>query len=292
MFDQIFHVPQPADWSADQAAQEMQKAIDLAKNSDLTVLILGEAQNMSGERASRESLELPGKEEQLLEAVAATGKPVVLVLMNGRPLNITWASTHVPAILEAWYPGTQGGNAIANVLFGDVVPGGKLPITWPRNGGQIPINYAHNTTFQPEEQARRYWDEESTPLYPFGFGLSYSTFTFSNVKVSQPSVRVGQSLEVTADVENTGETSADEVAQLYIHQQYGSTSRPVRELKGFCRITLAPHQKTTVRFPLTSDDLRYWSTTTRGWMQDASNFDVWVGPDSRASLHASFAVTP
>jgi len=292
MFDVIFHEPPVAPWGTDQGAAEMQKAVDLAKNSDLTILVLGEAQNMSGERASRESLELPGQEQQLLEGVVATGKPVVLVLMNGRPLNITWASTHVPAILEAWYPGTQGGNAVANLLFGDVVPGGKLPFSWPRDVGQIPINYAHNTTFQPEEQARRYWDEESTPLYPFGYGLSYSTFSFSNVKVSQSSVRVGQSLEVTADVENTGDISADEVAQLYVHQQYGSTSRPVRELKGFSRVTLAAHQKTTVRFPLTPDDLRYWSTATRGWVQDPSDFDVWVGPDSRAELHASFTVTP
>ena len=292
MFDEIFHEPPVAPWSPDQAAQEMEKAVDLAKNSDLTILVLGEAQNMSGERASRESLDLPGQEQQLLEAVAATGKPVVLVLMNGRPLNITWASAHVPAILEAWYPGTQGGNAIANVLFGDVVPGGKLPIAWPRNGGQIPINYAHNTTFQPEEQGKRYWDEASVPLYPFGYGLSYSTFRFSDVKVSQPSVRVGQSLDVTADVENTGDITADEVAQLYIHQQYGSTSRPVRELKGFTRIALSAHEKKTVHFTITPDDLRYWSTATRGWVQDPSDFDVWVGGDSTADLHATFTVTP
>ena len=292
MFDQIFHVvPQP-DWSADQAAQEMQKAVDLARNSDLTILVLGEAQNMSGERASRESLDLPGNEEQLLEAVAAAGKPVVLVLMNGRPLNITWASTHIPAILEAWYPGTQGGTAIANVLFGDVVPGGKLPIAWPRNVGQIPMNYAHNTTMQPEEQGKRYWEEESTPLYPFGYGLSYSTFRFSDIKVSHPSIRVGQSLDVTAEVENTGDITADEVAQLYIHQQYGSTSRPVRELKGFTRITIPAHQKKTVHFALTPDDLRYWSTATRDWVQDPSDFDVWVGGDSTAELHAAFTVTP
>jgi beta-glucosidase len=292
MFDEIFHVPAVVPWSPDQAAQEMQKAVDLAKNSDLTILVLGEAQNMSGERASRESLELPGKEPQLLDAIAATGKPIVLVLMNGRPLNITWASTHVPAILEAWYPGTQGGNAIANVLFGDVVPGGKLPIAWPRNVGQIPINYAHNTTFQPEEQGRRYWDEESVALYPFGYGLSYSTFRFSNIKVSQPSVRVGQSLDVTAEVENTGDTTADEVAQLYIHQQYGSTSRPVRELKGFTRITIPAHQKETVHFTITPDDLRYWSTATRDWVQDFSDFDVWVGGDSTTELHSAFTVTP
>ncbi len=291
-FDQIFHVPPSPEWSPEQAAQEIQKAVDLARNSDVTILVLGEAQNMSGEAASRESLDLPGKEQQLLEAVAATGKPIVLVLMNGRPLDIRWASTHVPAILEAWYPGTQGGNAVADLLFGDAVPGGKLSFAWPRDAGQIPINYAHNTTFQPENQARRYWDEESTPLYPFGYGLSYSTFSFSNVKVSQPSVRVGQSLDVTADVENTGDTTADEVAQLYIHQQYGSTSRPVRVLKGFTRVTIPAHQKTTVRFPLTPEDLRYWSTATRDWVQDPSDFDVWVGGDSTANLHASFAVTP
>jgi beta-glucosidase len=291
MFDETFHVPPVVLWSASQAAQEMQKAIDLAKNSDLTILVLGEAQNMAGERASRESLELPGKEPQLLDAIAATGKPIVLVLINGRPLNITWASAHVPAILDAWYPGTQGGNAIANVLFGDVVPGGKLPVAWPRNVGQIPMNYAHNTTFQPEEQGRRYWDEESTPLYPFGYGLSYSTFRFSNIRISQSSIRVGQSLDVTADVENTGDTTADEVAQLYIHQQCGSTSRPVRELKGFRRITIPAHQKVTVHFTITPDDLRYWSTATRDWVQDSSDFDVWVGPDSTAELHATFTVT-
>jgi beta-glucosidase len=292
LFDQIFHLTPQPDWSDTQAAQEMQKAVDLAKNSDVTILVLGEAQNMSGERASRESLDLPGKEQQLLEAVAATGKPIVLVLMNGRPLNITWASTHVPAILEVWYPGTQGGNAVANLLFGDAIPGGKLPFAWPRNVGQIPMNYAHNTTMQPEEQTRRYWDEESTPLYPFGYGLSYSTFRFSDIKLSQPSIRVGQSVDVTAYVENAGDIPADEVAQLYIHQQYGSTSRPVRELKGFTRITLAAHQKTTVHFTLTADELRYWSTATRGWVQDPSDYDVWVGSDSTAELHANFAVTP
>ncbi|HZD48966.1 MAG TPA: glycoside hydrolase family 3 C-terminal domain-containing protein, partial [Silvibacterium sp.] len=292
LFDEIFHIEQPPDWSPEQAAQEIQKAVDLAKSSDVTILVLGEAQNMSGEAASRSSLDLPGKEEQLLEAVAATGKPLVVVLMNGRPLDIRWASTHVPAILEVWYPGTQGGNAVADLLFGDAVPGGKLPFAWPRDVGQIPINYAHNTTFQPENQARRYWNEESTPLYPFGYGLSYSTFRFSNVKVSQTSIRVGQSLDVAAEVENTGDITADEVAQLYIHQQYGSTSRPVRELKGFTRITLAAHEKKAVHFSLTPDDLRYWSTATRGWVQDPSDFDIWVGPDSTADLHATFTVTP
>ncbi|MGB7762603.1 MAG: beta-glucosidase BglX [Bryobacteraceae bacterium] len=291
MFDQLSVAKKRAPWTAEQAKDEMKKAVDLAGASDLAILVLGETQVMSGESASRESLALPGNQEQLLEAVAATGKPVVLVLLNGRPLDIRWASQHIPAILEAWYPGTQGGNAIANLLFGDAVPGGKLPVTWPRNAGQVPIYYAHNTTQSPESQSRRYWDEESTPLYPFGYGLSYSSFSFSNLQVSQPQIGVGQTMEVTADVENTGASKADEVAQIYIHQQYGSASRPVRELKGFERITLAAHEKKTVRFRLGSDELSYWSTAKKAWGEESARFDVWVGADSTASLHGSFAIT-
>jgi beta-glucosidase len=268
----------------------LKKAVDLSRSSDLTVLVLGEAQNMSGEAASRESLELPGSQQQLLEAVAAAGKPVVLVLLNGRPLDIRWAAQHVPAILEAWYPGTQGGNAVADLLFGDAVPGGKLPFTWPRNAGQLPINYAHNTTQAPDDQGKRYWDEESTPLFPFGYGLSYSTFHFSNLKVSAQH-KLGQSVEITVDVANTGRIKADEVAQIYIHQQFGSASRPVRELKGFERITLAPGEKRTVHFTLTAADLGYWSSAKRAWVQEAATFDAWVGADSQASLHGNFSIT-
>jgi beta-glucosidase len=281
----------PVLWTPQQAAAEMKKAVDLAAAADLAILVLGEAQNMSGEAASRESLSLPGNEEQLLEAVVATGKPVVVVLLNGRPLDLRWASQHAPAILEAWYPGTQGGNAVANLLFGDAVPGGKLPITWPRNADQVPIYYAHNTTQDPADQGRRYWDEESTPLYPFGYGLTYSTFRFSNLQVSRAEVPVGGTLEVTADVENTGTATADEVPQLYIHQQNGSVSRPVRELKGFQRITLAAHEKKTVRFTLGSEELTFWSSAKKAWVQEPAKFDVWVGADSTASLHGNFVVT-
>lgn len=284
MFDMLFPSKHPDAWTSAQARDEMKKAVDLAASSDLTVLVLGEQQKMSGESASRESLELPGAQQQLMEAVIATGKPVVLVLLNGRPLDIRWASQHVPAILEAWYPGTQGGNAVANLLFGDAVPGGKLPITWPRNVGQVPIYYAHNVTQAPADQGKRYWDEESTPLYPFGFGLSYSTFRFSNLQVNQ----TGATVQVTADVENTGTATADEVPQLYIHQQYGGTSRPVRELKGFQRITLAPREKRNVHFTLGSDELSYWSAATKSWVRDPAKFDVWVGADATASLHGSF----
>jgi beta-glucosidase len=289
-FDDIFKLKPAVPWTAEQTKAEMSKAVNLATASDLTILVLGEAQNMSGEAASRESLDLPGREEQLLEAVAATHKPIVLVLLNGRPLNIKWAAARIPAILEAWYPGTQGGNAVANLLFGDAVPGGKLPITWPRDVGQIPINYAHNTTQSPEEQGKRYWDEESTPLYPFGYGLSYSTFAFSDLRVSQTQIKPGESIEVSFDVENTGALQADEVAQLYVHQRYGSASRPVRELKGFERITLAPHAKKTLHMSLGTQELSYWSTAKKDWVEEPADFDIWVGGNSEATLHASFEI--
>ncbi len=290
-FDQIDHTTHPPAWSAEQQDQEIQKAVDLAGSSDLTILVLGETHDMSGEAASRQSLDLPGREQELMEKVVAAGKPVVLVLVNGRPLNITWASLHVPAILESWYPGTEGGNAVARLLFGDVVPGGKLPFSWPRNVGQIPINYAHNTTQAPGDQAKRYWDVESTPLYPFGFGLSYSQFTFSDLRLSKTKINPDESLDVTVVVQNTGSRTADEVAQLYLHQRYGSSSRPVRELKGFERTELKPAERKTLRFKIGKDERTYWSAASRSWVVDASTFDVWVGPDSSASLHASFDVT-
>jgi len=291
-FDDIFKLKPVVPWTAEQTKAEMSKAVGLASTSDLTILVLGEAQNMSGEAASRESLDLPGREEQLLEAVAATRKPIVLVLLNGRPLNIKWAAQHIPTILEAWYPGTQGGNAVANLLFGDAVPGGKLPFAWPRDVGQIPINYAHNTTQAPENQGKRYWDEESTPLYPFGYGLSYSTFAISDLKISQTQIKPGESIDVSFDVENTGTSAADEVAQLYVHQRFGSASRPVRELKGFERVSLAAHAKKTLHMSLGTPELSYWNTAKKDWVEEPANFDIWVGGNSEAGLHGSFEIRP
>jgi beta-glucosidase len=292
MFDDMLGAKPTPQWPAERAKAEFEKAVRLAKQSDLVILTSGELAAMSGEMASQSSLELPGNQQRLMEAIAATGKPVVLVLINGRPLNISWASTHVPAILEAWHPGTEAGNAIADLLFGDATPGGKLPITWPRSVGQVPEYYAHTLSHDPKNQSKRFWDEESTPLFPFGFGLSYTTFSFSNLRVSQSEVKVGQGLDVTVDVENTGATPGVEVAQLYIHQQSGSASRPVRELKGFQRISLAPHAKQTVHFSLGEEQLTYWNPAVRKPVQDASQFDVWAGDDSNASLHASFTVVP
>ncbi|HSK63050.1 MAG TPA: beta-glucosidase BglX [Pyrinomonadaceae bacterium] len=289
----IFGGPRPAPWSETQRREEFDKAVALARSSDLVVMVLGEYEEMSGEAASKSTIDLPGGQRELLEQVSALGKPAVLVLINGRPLDISWAVGRVPAILEAWHPGSEAGNAVADLLWGDATPGGKLPITWPRSSGQIPIYYAHNLTQQPETGkgfTSRYWDLPTSPLYPFGHGLSYTTFDYSNLRVSKPEMKVGESLEVSVDVENTGQRTGDEVIQLYIHQRSGSASRPVRELKGFERITLAPREKRTVRFPLGKSELTYWSTAAKGWVQEPSTFDVWVGGDSAATLTISFRV--
>jgi beta-glucosidase len=282
-----------------QSPEEAQKAFDAAiravRHADLTVAVLGELADMSGEAASRSSLMLPGRQEQLLEAAVATGKPVVLVLINGRPLNLTWASQHVPAILEAWYPGMEGGDAVADVLFGDANPGGKLPVSWPRNVGQVPVFYAHNLTHEPDTWPgfkSRYWDGLSSPLYPFGYGLSYTQFAFSNLALSQNEMKVGGKLEVSVDVQNTGKVAGDEVVQLYIHQQAGSASRPERQLKGFERITLAPGEKKTVHFSLGRSELSFWSPQDQRWVEEPEKFDVWVGEDSTATLHGTFKVIP
>jgi len=229
----------------------------------------------------------------LLKAVVALGKPVVLVLLNGRPLSINWAAEHVPAILEAWEPGTEGGHAIADILFGDANPGGKLPVTFPRSGNHAPMYYARTITHQPEGHPvyrSRYWDSPTSPLYPFGFGLSYTTFAISNLKISTAQMKVGQSLTVTAAVTNTGKVAGDEVVQLYIHQKFGSDSRPIRELKGFERISLQPGETRTVTFELGPEQLKYWSTSAGKWVQDAAAFDLWLGADSLATLHAEFVV--
>jgi beta-glucosidase len=275
-----------ADWIA--------KAKAAAEDADVVVAVLGEMANMSGEAASRATFNLPGIQEQMLEAVVATGKPVVLVLENGRPLDISWASEHVPAILEAWYPGTEGGNAVADVLFGDVNPGGKLPVSWPREAGAEPLYYNHNLTHDPEDRPgfkSRYWDIASKPLYPFGYGLSYSTFKFANLKLSKNSMSVRDTNEASVDVTNTGSVSGDAVAQIYIHQRFGSASRPVRELKGFERIELQPGETKTLKFPLGTDQLHYWNPQSKGWLVEPTEFDVWAGEDSTASLHAEFTTT-
>ena len=283
----ILQGARPAPWTEAQKRAEFEKAMSLASSSDVIIMVLGEHEEMSGEAASQSTIDLPGQQLELLKAISGLGKPVVLVLINGRPLEISWANSHISAILEAWHPGTEGGNAVADILYGDATPGGKLPVTWPRNAAQIPIYYAHNITQEPETRKNftsRYWDIPSSPLYPFGHGLSYSTFSFTNLRLSKPEMKVGESTEVLVDIENTGRRAGEEVAQLYIHQRYGSASRPVRELKGFERVTLAPGQKRTVRFTLGKSELTYWSGAVKDWVLEPAVFDLWVGADATAPL--------
>jgi beta-glucosidase len=246
---------------------------------------------MIGESASRSSLELPGRQLELLQAVTLSRTPVVLLVMNGRPLDLRWAAANLPAILDVWYPGSQGGAAIANVLFGDVAPGGKLPFSWPRTVGQVPMIYSHTISHDPEKQGRRYWDEESTPLFPFGYGLSYGEIVYGQLELDRSSMTADESLTVSVDVTNQGPAAAEEVVQLYIHQRHGSASRPVRELKGFERISLDAGDTRTVRFTLGPAELRYWNAAARDWVQDPSTFDVWVGGSSTAELGTTFEVT-
>jgi beta-glucosidase len=290
MFD-MFPGNTPPDPEGFDDEAELQRAVDLAGDCDLVVLVLGDWQQMIGEAASRSSLELPGRQHELLQAVVGTGTPVVLLVMNGRPLDLRWATDHVLAILDIWYPGSQGGTAVANLLLGDVSPGGKLPFTWPRTVGQVPMIYAHTTSHEPENQERRYWDEESTPLFPFGFGLSYARFDYSDLVLDRQVLAAGESLTASVTVTNTGERAADEVVQLYLHQRHGSASRPVRELKGFQRVHLEAGASRTVKLTVGPAELRYWSAGVRDFVLDASTFDVWVGGDSTAELTTTFTTT-
>ncbi len=236
LFDQIQGKKPPPPATDAEIADAIKQENDAIADADVVVAVMGELATMSSENASRATLDLPGIQPLMLQAAVASGKPIVLVLENGRPLDIRWASAHIPAILEAWYPGTEGGDAVADVLFGDVNPGGKLPVSWPRVAGSEPLYYNHNLTHEPEDAPNftsRYWDMNSKPLYPFGYGLSYTSFKFANLKLSRTSIAKDGSTQVSVDVTNTGSVPGDEVAQIYIHQRYGSASRPVRQLEGF-----------------------------------------------------------
>lgn len=259
-------------------------AVQAAQQADVVVMFLGEPAGLSGEASSRAFLDLPGKQEQLLEAVVATGKPVVLVLESGRPLDIRWGAEHVPAIVQAWYPGTEAGNAIADVLFGDAAPSGRLPISWPRSVGQIPVYYNHKSTGRPTSKDRwhtGYLDESKEPLFPFGYGLSYTTFSFSNLRVLSPQITPAGTLRVEATVRNTGQRAGTVVAQLYIHDRVAPTSPRVRELKGFQRITLRPGESKQVAFTVRAQELGTYDPNMR-WLVPAGTYDVWVAPNATA----------
>ncbi|MFE1665745.1 glycoside hydrolase family 3 N-terminal domain-containing protein [Microbacterium sp. P02] len=277
----------PVDYDDD---AEIARAVALAATEDVAVVVVGERQNQIGENASTSTLELPGRQLEQLQKIVQTGTPVVLVVMSGRPLDLRWADEHVPAILQAWYPGSRGGEAVAALLFGDVSPAGRLPFTWPRHVGHVPMIYSHLRSFAPDAQGERYWDEASTPLYPFGHGMSYGTFRYEALRVDRDHIDVGETVVVSLDVTNSSDRDADDVVQLYIHQRYGTSSRPVRELKGFERVPLTAGETRTVTFDLGPAELRYWSAATRGWIQDATTIDIWVGGDSTADLATTITV--
>ena len=270
-----------------------QEAVDLAKASDVAIVFVGEIADMVGEAASRATLDLPGRQMELVQAVHAAGKPVVVVLVNGRPLSVGWIVNNAPAILESWMGGSQSGNAIADILFGDVNPGGKLPVTVPRAVGQVPIYYNHMNTGRPPEAQNRYtskyYDLPWTPLFPFGYGLSYTTFKIANLQLSAPRIAATGKLTVSVEVENTGRRAGDEVVQLYIRDLVASMTRPVKELKGFQRVSLQPGEKRRVEFVLGPEHLGFWNRDMR-YVVEPGEFQVMVGSNSVDVLEAKFNV--
>ena len=270
-------------------------AVAAARQAKVAVLVLGERGDMSGEAASRSSLGLPGVQEQLLEAVAATGTPVVLVLMNGRPLILEWASDHVPAIVETWFLGIEAGNATADVLFGDVNPSARLPVTFPRVLGQVPLYYNHRNTGRPPDANNKYTskyiDVPVTPRYPFGYGLSYTTFGYSNLKLSAARARVSDTITATVTVTNSGGREGTEVVQLYVRDEVASVSRPVRELKAFRRVTLKPGESRAVDLRVAVRDLWFIGLDMKPVVEPGT-FRVYVGPNSAEGLEATFECIP
>ncbi len=283
----------PVDFTKEVEVNETDKsgfaeAVALARRSDVVVMVLGEHGFQSGEGRSRTQLDLPGVQQELLEAVQAVNKNIVLVLMNGRPLAITWAAENVPTIVEAWQLGTQTGNAIAQVLFGDYNPSGKLPMSFPRSVGQVPIYYNHYNTGRPDPKPDVFWsryiDESNDPLYPFGYGLSYTIFAYSNLQIDDSD---SENIKVSVTVTNTGSVAGEEVAQLYIHDRAASVVRPVKELKGFEKFSLEPGAAKTVEFTLTDAELGFYNGDGE-FLVEPGIFDVMVGTSSQEGLMGTF----
>lgn len=276
---------------SDDSTQYFDKAIAVAKASDLVILTVGEGWWMSGEAASRGKLGLPGVQQQLVEAIAKTGKPVVVVLSNGRPLAIPWIDEHVPAILETWFLGTEAGNAVADVLFGDYNPSGKLPMTFPYAEGQIPVFYSMKNTGRPMDPSNKYTskylDIPNEPLYPFGFGLSYTTFEYGDISLNRSDVGEGNVLRVICRLTNTGTRAGKEVVQLYVRDLVGSVTRPLKELKGFEMMELQPGESRDVVFELTAADLSFYRRDM-SFGPETGEFKVFVGGNSRDCKEATF----
>ncbi|NWC10471.1 glycoside hydrolase family 3 C-terminal domain-containing protein, partial [Pseudomonas agarici] len=289
---QVVYLPGASPDNADlHAIEEAQQA---AASADVIIAVLGERANMSGEAHSRSTLDLPGAQDALLARLIETGKPLVVVLMNGRPLAIPRMDAQVPAILESWFLGTEMGNGVADVLFGDSNPSGKLPITFPRSVGQIPIYYAHKNTGRPPSAdppyTSSYIDQSWKPLYPFGHGLSYTSFTYDPPRLSATQLTAADTLQVDVTVHNSGQREGEEIAQLYLRDNIASVTRPVRALRGFTRVKLMPGEARKLRFLLDKDDFalldRYFL-----WRVEPGTFTVFVGGSSTTDNQASFEVT-
>lgn len=269
------------------ANEIIEEALDVAKDADVIVAALGESAEMTGESSSRSDIQIPEAQKDLLKALVKTGKPVVLVLFTGRPLAIKWENDNVTAILDVWFGGSEAGYAIADVLFGDVNPSGKLTTTWPQNVGQVPIYYSHKTTGRPLPEGQwfqkfrsNYLDVSNDPVYPFGYGLSYTNFSYSDIKLSTNSPKGNQSVTATVTVTNTGKVDGKEVVQLYLHDVIGVNTRPVKELKGFQKIELKAGESKAVMFSINANDLKYYhADMTYDW--EPGDFEIMIGGDSK-----------
>lgn len=250
------------------------------------ILGMGEWPSVRGEGVDRTNLDLPGNQEPLLEAIVATGKPVILVLENGGPLTIGWAKQHVPAILEAWYPGEFGGRAIADTLFGDNSPAGHLTVTFARSTGQLPVFYSSDPS-----RIHKYVDDDGKPLFPFGWGLSYTTFRYDRLIAQTPKPKSREDIHITLDVTNTGTRDGDDVVQLYLRRNFSSVETPERELKGFSRVHLKAGETKTISFDLSQRELQIWNAEHK-WVVEPGGYTIWAGGSSEATLKATFELLP
>ena len=284
----------PTKWDNRPQKEMIAEAVAAARKADVVIAAVGESAEMSGEASSRSDISLPENQKELLEALLATGKPVVMVLFTGRPLAISWEKENVPAILNVWFAGSEAGDAIADTLFGKVNPSGKLTMTFPQNVGQVPIFYNHKNTGRPLAEGKwfskfrsNYLDVSNDPLYPFGYGLSYTSFYYKNLKLSSPALQANGELKVSVEVTNSGNYDGAEVVQLYLRDLVGTVTRPVKELKGFQKVFLKKGETRTVEFTLTEKDLRFYNSDLK-LVNEPGDFKVFVGTSSANTLEAGF----
>jgi len=275
--------------------ENFDEAVKTARQADVVIMVIGEAGEMTGEAHSRAYLDIPGNQLDLLKAVNNTGKPIVVLLANGRPLSIKWINDNIPSIVETWFLGTEAGNAVADVVFGDYNPSGKLTVSFPYTVGQEPLYYNQLPTGRPMKGDKddvwksHYMDAPNDALFPFGFGLSYTKYEYTNLSLDKQNISMDDSIQISVEVKNTGNRDGEEVVQLYIHDLVASVSRPVKELKGFRKILLKAGEKKTVTFSLTNEDLKYYNKEMK-WVSDPGEFNIFVGGNSRDLLKTSFTL--